>query len=220
MPLWLGLAPFAVAYAITAKAGGLSAWETQLMSLTMFAGGAQFAAAGLFGQHAAPLSIVLTVAVLNVRHLLYGLSLAQRTSLSLPQRFFAAQFLTDEAYGMSITSPRLNYSFLLGAEMSVFVPWNFFTLVGAVGGSLVKMPDPEALGIGIIFPLAFLGLLIPQLTSRLPVVVALISALLAWALSHWLKSGVLVLTVALLGALIGAWLHTHSHIDQAAEAQA
>lgn len=214
MPLWLGLAPFAVAYAFTAQAGGLSALQTQMMSLTLFAGAAQFAAAGLFSQHAAPLAIVLTVGVLNVRHLLYGLSLSQKMPLTPAQRAISAQFLTDEAYGMSVTSPRLSYSYLLGAEMSVYVPWNLFTLLGVVGGSLVKMPDPEALGIGIVLPLAFLGLLIPQLSSRLPVAVALFSGALAWLLSRWLHGGPLVLVVAVIGAALGAWLHTRAQPTQ------
>lgn len=48
LPLWPGMVPFAVAYAVTARAGGLSVWETQLMSLTVFAGASQFAAAGQF----------------------------------------------------------------------------------------------------------------------------------------------------------------------------
>lgn len=204
LPLRLGLASFAVAYAFSALAAGLSLWETMLMSLTMFAGAAQFAAAGLFGQHAAPLAIILTTAVLNVRHLLYGLSLAQKLPLSPARRAICAQFLTMRRTACLYTSPRLSYSYLLGAELSVYMPWNLFTLLGVLGSSLIKMPDPEALGIGIVFPLAFLGLLIPQLTARLPVAVALFAGVLAWLLSHWLSGGPLVLLVAICGAALGA----------------
>ena len=82
LPLWLGVAPFAVAYAVTARAAHLSLLETQFMSLTVFAGASQFAAAGLFGQGAGGLSIIATTFLLNVRHVLYGLSLAQQLPIS------------------------------------------------------------------------------------------------------------------------------------------
>ena len=206
LPLWLGVAPFAVAYAVTAKAGGLSVWETQWMSLTVFAGASQFAAAGLFGQGAAPISIIATTAVLNVRHLLYGLSLAQKVSMTPGQRLLAAQLLTDEAYGISINAPGLNLAYLLGAELSLYTVWNVFTLLGSLIGSLV--PDPDKLGVGIVFPLAFLGLLIPQLSGRLQISVALFSGALAWLLSRLVPGGVVVLLTGLLGALAGAWLST------------
>ncbi len=95
LPLWLGVAPFAVAYAVTARAAHLSVLDTQLMSLTVFAGASQFAAAGLFGQGASALAVVGTTFLLNVRHVLYGLSLAQRLPLHGWRRGLAAQFLTE-----------------------------------------------------------------------------------------------------------------------------
>lgn len=206
LPIWLGVAPFAVAYAVTARASGLSLLETQWMSLTVFAGASQFAAAGLFEQHVAPLSIIATTAVLNVRHVLYGLSLAQKLPLRPAQRLLAAQFLTDEAYGVSINAPGLNLAYLLGTELSLYVTWNTFTLLGSLLGAV--LPDPEQLGVGIVFPLAFLGLLIPQLNGRIPLVVALFSGALAWLLSRLVPGGLVVLLTGVLGAFAGAWLST------------
>jgi predicted branched-subunit amino acid permease len=40
VPLWPGVVPFAVAYAVLARTSGYSAVETQLMSLLVFAGSA------------------------------------------------------------------------------------------------------------------------------------------------------------------------------------
>jgi 4-azaleucine resistance transporter AzlC len=208
VPLWLGIAPFAAAYAVTARAAGLSVFETSWMSLSVFAGAAQFAAAGLFGQGASPLSIIATVAVLNVRHVLYGLSLAQKVPMTWPQRLLAAQLLTDEAYGVAVGAPGLNYAYLLGAELSLYTVWNVFTLLGGLLGSLV--PDPAKLGVGIVFPLAFLGLLMPHLKSRVPVTVAVMSGLIAWGLSRVVPGGLVVLLTGVLGALAGAWLSTRN----------
>ena len=71
-PLWLGVVPFGIVYAVIARDAGLSVVETQALSLFVFAGGAQFSAAGLFATGASAVGIVLTTFLLNVRHVLYG----------------------------------------------------------------------------------------------------------------------------------------------------
>lgn len=210
-PLWLGLIPFAVAYAVTARAAGLSVWETQLLSLTVFAGASQFAAAGLFGAGASGWGIVATTFLLNARHVLYGLSLARQLPLGRGERLIAAQFLTDEAYGVAVVRGPgepggLSFPFLLGAELSLYVIWNAATLAGALAGAV--LPDPGALGVGVVFPLAFLGLLVPMLRDRVTVLVALVSGLGAWGLSRVLPGGLVVLLAGVGGALLGAFLVT------------
>lgn len=214
LPLWLGMVPFAVAYAVTARAAGLSVWETQLMSLTVFAGASQFAAAGQFVGYglaggASAIGIVLTTFLLNARHLLYGLSLSRQVTLTRPQRLIAAQFLTDEAYGMITVKGQdevggLSFGYVLGAELSLYIVWNASTLLGALAGA--ALPSPEALGVGVIFPLAFLGLLVPMLRGRVTVLVALASGLAAWGLSRVLPGGLVILLAGVGGALLGAWL--------------
>lgn len=209
MPLWLGMVPFAVAYAVTARGAGLSVWETQLMSLTVFAGASQFAAAGLFAGGASALSIVGTTFLLNARHLLYGLSLSRSLPLNRAQRLLGAQFLTDEAYGVALVNgPRepggLNFGYLLGAELSLYAIWNASTLAGALAGA--ALPEPQALGVGVIFPLAFLMLLVPLLVGRVPLIVALASGLGAWGLSQLVPGGVVILLAGVGGALLGAAL--------------
>ncbi len=85
---------------------------------------------------------------------------------------------------MVIAAPQgtLSLPFLLGAELSLYVVWNAFTLLGALVGAFI--PDPAAVGADVIFPLAFLGLLVPLLTSRVTLIVAAGSGLLAWAVSR------------------------------------
>ena len=213
LPLWLGVAPFAVAYAVTARAAHLSLLETQFMSLTVFAGASQFAAAGLFGQGASGLSIIATTFLLNVRHVLYGLSLTQQLPISGWRRLLAAQFLTDEAYGVTIAAgPKqpggLSLAFLLGSELSLYFVWNLFTLVGSLAGAFI--PDPRAVGADVVFPLAFLGLLVPLLVGRREVLVAVFSGLLAWGVSRIVPGGPTVLIAGVGGALLGAFLSTRS----------
>lgn len=216
LPLWLGVMPFAVAYAVTARASGLTVWQTSFMSLTTFAGASQFAAAGMFGAGASAFGIALTTFLLNARHVLYGLSLARQLKLRPWERVLSAQFLTDEAYGMAVVhGPKdpagLSFPFLLGAELSLFVSWNLSTLLGALAGAI--LPQPEKLGVGVIFPLAFLGLLVPMLLDRISLVVAVAAGLGGWVLSRFLPGGLVILIAGIGGALLGAALLTRLQTD-------
>ncbi len=203
-PLWLGVVPFGLAYAVIARDAGLSLVETQALSLLVFAGSAQVSAAGLFGRGAGGLEIVLTTLLLNVRHVLYGVSLSRAVPLTRGQRPVAAAFLTDEAYGVAVASGARSFHFLLGTELSLFATWNLATLAGSLLGGAI--PDPEELGVDVIFPLAFLALLVPLVRTRIELVVAAGSGSLAWLLARELPAGVAILATGVAGSLLGAWL--------------
>jgi 4-azaleucine resistance transporter AzlC len=202
VPLWLGVVPFAFAYAVMARNGGLGLLETQLMSVLVFAGGAQFSAAGLFAAGATGVEIILTTFLLNVRHVLYGMSLTRQVPMTGAQRLVAAHFLTDEAYGVTLASGETSFAFLLGAELSVFVPWNLTSCVGALAGQVI--PDPARLGVDFVFPLAFLALLVPLLKGWSEVLVAVFSGLLALAVSRVAPGGLAILVAGVAGSLLGA----------------
>ncbi|HVU79085.1 MAG TPA: AzlC family ABC transporter permease [Gaiellaceae bacterium] len=204
MPLWLGVVPFGVAYAVIARDAGLSLLETQALSLLVFAGSAQVSAVGLIGRGAGGLEIVLTTFLLNVRHVLYGLSLARRVPMSPRERAVGAYFLTDEAYGVSIARGARTFGYVLGAELSLFVTWNLATFAGGLLGGVI--PDPERLGVDFVFPVAFLALLVPLLRRRVDVLVALVAGVVAWALAKGLPGGLPVVGAGVSGALLGAFL--------------
>jgi 4-azaleucine resistance transporter AzlC len=203
-PLYLGVIPFAVAFAVTARAAGLSVLETQVLSLFVFAGSSQFSAAQMFGAGASGGAIILTTFLLNVRHALYGVSVARTITMTPWQRVVGAFFLTDEAYGMFVAKGGSTFAFLIGAELSLFVPWNGFTLLGALAGSL--LPDPAAIGVDFVFPLSFLALLLPLLRTKAEFTVAILSGALALLISSRLAGGLPILITGIAGSLLGAWL--------------
>jgi 4-azaleucine resistance transporter AzlC len=205
IPLWAGMIPFGMAYAVLARSAGLSIFETQLMSIIVFAGSSQFSGAGLFLTGASPVTIILTAFIINARHLLYGLSLGQKMKLTWVQKLVGAYFLTDEAFGMTVASGQNNFAFLLGAELSVFVSWNVSTLVGSLISQTI--PDPIALGIDFIFPLSFLAMLIPLLKNRLDILIGGVAGIGAFVLSNMLglNSGLTILVIGVLGSLFGAF---------------
>jgi 4-azaleucine resistance transporter AzlC len=203
VPLWLGVIPFGLAYAVIARDAGLSLLETQALSIFVFAGASQVSAVGLFARGAGGLEIVLTTFLLNVRHVLYGLSLGRTVPMTPRERIAAAYFLTDEAYGVSIARGAHTFRFVFGAELSLFLVWNIATFAGALLGGVI--PDPERIGVDFVFPVAFLALLVPLLRRRIDVVVAVLAGALAWTLAKWLPGGLPVLGAGVAGALLGAF---------------
>lgn len=203
-PLWLGVVPFALVYAVLARDAGLTLLETQALSVLVFAGSAQVSAVGLFGAGASVLEIVSTTFLLNVRHVLYGLSLGRRIPLTRRQRPLAAYLLTDEAFGVVAATGERTFAFLLGAELSLFIVWNGATLAGTIAGSAIT--DPAKLGIDLVFPLAFLALLVPLVRTRVELLVALVAGALAYVLARGLPGGLPILVTGVVGSLLGAAL--------------
>lgn len=204
VPLWIGVVPFGAAYAVTARTAGLDLVETQLMSLLVFAGGSQFAAVGLIAAGAGPWTLVSTTFLINLRHLLYGVVVAATTELRGVRRAVAAHLLTDEAFGVHVAHGRGRPAFLIGAGLSLFVVWNAATLVGSLLAR--SLPDPQAIGLDIVFPLAFVALLVPLVRDRRTLAVAVIAGLGAWGLGAILEPGATLLAAAALAAGVGAAL--------------
>jgi 4-azaleucine resistance transporter AzlC len=216
--LWPGVIPFGIAFAIVAHAGGFSLVETQALSLLVFAGASQLITVTLAMAGVATIPIVLTAFLLNLRHVLYGLSLSRWFSgATRPPRGILAYFLTDESYGLTVRAFLDNNgsdAFLFGSEISLFSSWNVATLAGSLLGTL--LPNPYHIGLDFIFPLVFLALLVPLLRSFRYVVVALTSVAVAAVASHFAAGGVAVLAAGVCAAGLGALL-AHSRPDHSGE---
>lgn len=208
LPLWLGIAPFGITYALAARTAGLSTLEVAAMSLLVFAGAAQFAAVGLLATGGGGLSIVLTTLGINLRHLLLSASLAPSLGpLGGWRRAGLAFGVTDESYAIAvrrITEGLASPAFLLGANAGPFVCWQLSTLAGLLLGGAI--PDPAALGLHLVFPLSFTVLLMPYLRSGPAWGSALAAAGLALAGRLLLPGSWYFLLAAAAGSLAGALL--------------
>ena len=103
IPLLIGVFPFGMIYGALALNAGLSKLASQMMSSIIFAGSAQFVTAQLVHDAAPALVIILTIAVVNLRHMLYSASLAPYLkNLSMKWKVLLSYLLTDEAYAPSI----------------------------------------------------------------------------------------------------------------------
>jgi 4-azaleucine resistance transporter AzlC len=208
MPLWPGAVPFGLAFAILARTAGFSALATQALSLFIFAGAAQVATVTLYAGGAGAVAIVLTVLLLNLRHVLYGLSLRQWVGArTRPPWPVLAYLLTDEAYGIAVRAfldGRGSVAYFLGCGLSIFSIWQTATAAGVLLGTL--LPNPKGIGLDFIFALTFLALVLPLIRSWRHVAVVAVAAVAALVLSHYFAGGVTVLLTVLLTVLIAATL--------------
>lgn len=209
LPIVLGYVPVAFAFGVLAVKNDISPGLAILMSVIMFAGSGQFVAVSLWGAGVGAASVVLTVFVVNLRHLLMSAALApyvERTKRW--QRLLFGCELTDETFGVHITAFQrgwaLSLTTLYSCNMTAHVSWVGGTIIGVYCGGLVA--DVRPLGLDYALTAMFLALLVPQCRNRLHVVTALVAAVLSVGLKlhgagQW---NVIVATIA--AASLGAAL--------------
>ncbi|MBC8162532.1 MAG: AzlC family ABC transporter permease [Roseiflexaceae bacterium] len=211
VPIWIGAAPFGILYAVSALAAGLDWAQTLAMSLFVFAGASQFTAAGLFAAGVAPWTIILTTAIINARHLLLGASLAPfvRGTPAALKALMAFQ-LTDESYAVGMRrwlagggSPAYQF----GSNLSLYLVWQLSTVAGILLGG--QIPDPAAYGLDLVFPLTFIGLLVPLLKRRVDGLVAALAAALAVLGALVLPGSWYILLAGVVASGIGALFSRH-----------
>lgn len=209
VPLWAGVAPFGLAFGILARAAGYSILQTQAFSIFVFAGSSEVAAVTLSMAGATGVAIVLTALLLNLRHVLYGLSLSGLIRMqSLAARFLVPFVMTDESYGLTVKEyldGQGGPAFLAGAGLSLYAAFNVATLAGAILGT--ALPNLQSLGLDLIFPLTFLALLVPLLRTWTQAAVAILSGGMALVLSHLIPAGTTILVSAIAASALGTALH-------------
>jgi 4-azaleucine resistance transporter AzlC len=206
LPLMVGVIPFGMVYGVSALAAGWSPVQTMAMSLLLFAGAAQLAVVSLVAGGAAYVAVALAVFVMNLRHLLYGMSLARELpGDEPPPRLVQAFTLTDESYAVTIRESRqgrASTAFFWGASLTLYVSWQVASALGIMLGD--RIPDPTALGLDLIFPLTFLSLLLAVARNRRDWAVATLSGAIVVGLRQVTDGGTALIAGTIVAACIGA----------------
>jgi predicted branched-subunit amino acid permease len=219
LPILIGVAPFGMIYGALALQAGIPPAAAQAMSAIVFGGSSQIILTQLVHIGVPALVMVLTVAVVNLRHALYGASVAPYIQHLRPAwKLLLSYLLTDEAYVVTILhyeqtepggqeessiagrTPAVDqrHWFFLGAGLALWTCWQLSTAVGIFLGGAI----PAAWGLEFTLALTFIALVVPNLNDRPALVTALIAglvALLAYPIPY--KLGLMV--AALVGILCG-----------------
>jgi predicted branched-subunit amino acid permease len=206
-------------FGVLALEAGLTPLQAQSMSAIVFAGSSQIVFAQLVHLGAPGWVIVLTTAVVNLRHALYSASLAPYLQRLRPAwKWLLSYLLTDEAYAVTvvhyqncpepsvqadseqrlIAEPDLRHWFFLGAGLALWSSWQLSTAAGIALGAIV----PQSWSLDFTLALTFIALVVPNLKDRAGLVTALsagLAALLVFSIPY--KLGLII--AALVGILFG-----------------
>jgi 4-azaleucine resistance transporter AzlC len=212
LPLLIGVFPFGMIYGALALDAGLTRAAAQMMSSMVFAGSAQFITTQLVRETAPGFVIVLTIAVVNLRHMLYSASLAPYlASLSTRWKILLSYLLTDEAYAPTILQYEkegikpYSHWFLLGAGLALWTSWQASTALGIFLGAAI----PDSWSLDFALPLTFIAMMVPVLKNRPAIAAALSAGCIALA-AHSLPYKLGLILAALAGIAVGTILENRT----------
>jgi 4-azaleucine resistance transporter AzlC len=200
-PLAVAVLVFGASFGILARDAGMGVAAPIVMSLTTFAGSAQFAVASVLGSGGAVVAAIVAAVLLNTRYLAIGTSVAPSLRGGRLRRLLEAQLAVDESWAIASRNGRVDRDRLIGAGLVLFASWFAGTLAGVFGGG--ALGDPADYGLDAMFPALFLALLVGQLDSTRARLAAVLGGLIALALTPVVPAG-LPIVAAAAGAVIAA----------------
>lgn len=211
MPLMVGVIPFGLAYGIMGIQAGLKLPELTLMSMFVFAGSAQFMAVGMIKEGISFTLIVISTLLINLRHLLMGLSLAPYLNRQKTRWLYLLAFgMVDESYASTINhykesgSEQGNPFFMFGAAFGMYIFWIGSSLIGAILGYSIK--DPLSWGLDFAMPATFLSILVLQIKSVRIMTVFFVSGISAVAANIYIPGKWYIIIATVVATATGTFM--------------
>lgn len=205
VPIMIAYFPLAMTFGVVA-ASGLSPFLTILSSVWVYSGGGQFMIVSMVGTFVAPITIMMTVLLVNMRHILYGTTLGPYMRDWRPAfKFVAALGLTDEIFALISskvrTEQQLSASYYICFAMPSYISWILGTIAGVAVGSFV--PNELSDILSFTLPALFLALLFIGEKTISYLLSALVGAIVAIILNMIGFGGIGLILGGLVGATSG-----------------
>jgi 4-azaleucine resistance transporter AzlC len=172
-----------------------------VMSVTIFSGGAQFAALGVLASGGAIVAAIAAGLLMNARWMPMGFAIGPSLRGGALARALQGQAIVDASFAMSSRGDgTFDRGVLIGATLAQSSAWIVGTVLGVVAGDVLG--DPTRLGLDAVFPAFYLTLLVEEASRGRAIAAALAGAGIALALMPFTPVGVPVIAAAL-AALIG-----------------
>jgi branched chain amino acid efflux pump len=170
---------FGLLFGFLSRQAGLSLAEACLMSALVFAGSSQLVAVSMWATPLPVLAIVGTTLLINLRHILMGLTLRRWFArLPPPTAYALFFFITDETWALTtfeFEKGGRDAAFLPGLGILLFICWVGATALGTLTGAAIR--DPAAWGLDFAFVAVFIALLTSLARGKR------IASLAPWALA-------------------------------------
>jgi predicted branched-subunit amino acid permease len=194
---------YGAAFGAAGVTAGFSILQTCLLSILLFSGASQFAVVGIMGAGGSAISAIATATLLGFRNALYGLQMAPILKVGGLKRVLAAQITIDESTAVATIQEndedRKHGFYVTG--IGVYIFWNLFTYLGALGASAIG--DPSVWGLDAAVPAAFCGLIWPRLKNKTQFLVSAIAIAWALLLTPIAPAGIPIITTVLLAVIFG-----------------
>lgn len=201
VPFAVAVGAFGISFGVLAREAGMGSLAPIVMSITTFAGSAQFAVASVLGAGGGVAAACVAALLLNARYGPIGMSVAPTLVGGRLKRLLEAQIVVDESWALSNRGGgRFDRSILIGAGTLLYAAWVVGTTLGVLGGKLIG--DPNKLGLDAAFPALFLALLVGQIRSRRAAAAAIAGGAIALLVTPFAKPGV-PLIAACVACLLG-----------------
>ena len=160
-PAMVAAVPIALLFGAIAVGKGLSPLEVALMSVLVFAGGAQFAGVELWASPAPIGALVFSTLLINARHVLMSASLVPKLNgFSTAQRLGGLYYMADENWALAerrARTHRLTPAYWFGMTAPFVLCFVGFATFGAVVGA--ALGDPRRFGADFAFTALFIALI-------------------------------------------------------------
>ena len=165
-PHMLSVVPFGIICGAIGVELGFDPYLVYAMSFVIFGGASQIVFLQLLSGGASSIIAVMSVGIINSRHLLYGAVLSEYLEkLTFIKKLLISYVVVDQSFAESNKFFKKNkgqenlHYHLIGSGCTLWVCWQVSTLSGIILGSFV----PEELGLKFAIPLTFIAIVVQDL---------------------------------------------------------
>lgn len=202
-PIVFGYIPLGLACGILAQKVGFDWLQMLMMSAFLFAGSGQFIALAMIGSGSTIMPVVITVFIVNLRHLLYALILNQYIAKeSRLYKALYAQEIVDETFAVNHTQfVRFRDGWTgrnaMGVNFVGHMSWIAATVAGLFLGNTIYI-DTALVSYALVA--MFIGLWSFHFVSPSLVLTGVLGGVLSLVLSFWLDHMLNVVAATVLAA--------------------
>lgn len=206
IPIVIAYFPLSMTFGVLASASGIPSLYAIFSSIWIYSGGAQFMLVSMFNEATVPLTIITTILLVNMRHILYGATLGPYIKeWKEPYKWLGALGLTDEVFAVvsnrTQRGERLTPTYYLTFSLVSYGSWILGTIAGSGLGGIVTPDIAEILSFAL--PAMFLALLFGGTRGLAAMIAACVGAVVATIASMLHLNGLGLVVGALIGATVG-----------------
>lgn len=167
LPVLAGFTFLGATYGILMNTSGFPFWYPILISLTVYAGSAQFVAVNLLLGAFNPLQAFAVILMLNARHIFYGLSMLEKYKGTGVKKLYLIFGMCDETFSINCSADVPDGidkgDFYLATTLLDQFYWVLGTAIGAIFGSFLPFSTE---GLDFAMTAMFIVIFIEQLTKK------------------------------------------------------